>query len=35
MLELIKYDLIKSRAWYIITASALLLIEAAICWVTD
>lgn len=29
MLKLIKYDLIKSRAWYIITASALLLIEAA------
>lgn len=29
MIKLIKYDLIKSRAWYIITAAALLLIEAA------
>ncbi len=28
MLKLIKYDLIKSRAWYIITAAALFLIEA-------
>ena len=28
MMKLIKYDFIKSRAWYVITAAALLLIEA-------
>jgi len=38
MLKLIKYDLIKSRAWYLVAAAALLLIEATYLigyWISD